>query len=155
MRVLVLHGPNLNLLGVREPGLYGARDLAAIDEELRALGADLGVEVSCRQTNHEGTLVDWIHEAAFPRDPADRFDAIVINPGAYTHTSLAIRDAIAAAGLPTIEVHLSNVYAREPFRRRSLIAAVCVGTIAGFGAGSYRLGVRAAVEYLRGRHTGC
>lgn len=152
MRVLVLHGPNLNLLSRREPAIYGARDLASIDEQLRAVGAELGVEVVCRQTNHEGTLVDWIHESANPPDPATpQFDAIVINPGAYTHTSIAIRDAIAAAGVPAVEVHLSNVHAREPFRRRSRIAPVCVGAISGFGAESYVLGLRAIVGYLRAR----
>lgn len=152
MRVLVLHGPSLNLLGQREPAIYGAADLASIDASLRELAGELGAAIECRQSNHEGALIDWIHEAAFPRDASTPpFDALMINPGAYTHTSIAIRDAIAATGLPTVEVHLSNVHAREAFRHRSRIAAVCVGQITGFGAGSYALGLRALVGYLRAR----
>jgi 3-dehydroquinate dehydratase-2 len=152
LRVLVLHGPSLNLLGVREPAIYGTRDLASIDDHLRAIAAELQIDLACRQTNHEGTYVDWIHEAAFPKKPGDaRFDGLVLNPGAYTHTSIAIRDAITAAGLPAVEVHLSNVHAREAFRRRSRIAPVCVGSICGFGSDSYALGLRALVGYVRAR----
>lgn len=152
MRIQVLHGPNLNLLGTREPDVYGSRDLGSIDRMLVDLARELSaapgeVELVCRQSNHEGALIDWIHE-----DPAA--DGIVINPGGYTHTSVAIRDAIAATKIPTIEVHLSNVHAREPFRRRSMIAPVCVGTIAGLGASSYALGLRAIVEYVRARRNG-
>lgn len=152
MRIQVLHGPNLNLLGTREPDVYGSRDLASIDRMLVDLARELSsapdeVEIVCRQSNHEGALIDSIHEHPTP-------DGIVINPGGYTHTSVAIRDAIAATKIPTIEVHLSNVHAREPFRRRSMIAPVCVGTIAGFGASSYALGLRAIVEYVRARRNG-
>lgn len=150
-RILVLHGPSLNLLGTREPAIYGAADLASIDDALRALATELGATVECRQSNHEGALIDWIHAAAHAGDPAARFDAILINPGAYTHTSIAIRDALAAVALPAVEVHLSNVHAREAFRRRSRIAPVCVGQIAGFGSESYALGLRALVGYVRGR----
>lgn len=151
MRVLVLHGPSLNLLGKREPSIYGHADLASIDASLGALAAELGVAIECRQSNHEGVLIDWIHEAAYPADPSAAFDALLVNPGAYTHTSIALRDAIAAAGLPTVEAHLSNVHAREAFRRRSRIAPVCLGQIAGFGPESYALGLRALVGYVRAR----
>ncbi|UJR81210.1 type II 3-dehydroquinate dehydratase [Sandaracinus amylolyticus] len=152
LRVLVLHGPSLNLLGKREPGVYGTRDLASIEQELVALGRDLGATIESRQSNHEGVLIDWIHDAGYPKDPSgSRVDGIVINPGAYTHTSIAIRDAIAATNLPVVEVHLSNVHAREPFRRRSMITPVCVGVIAGFGPHSYALGLRALVGYVRAR----
>ncbi len=154
MRILVVHGPSLNLLGAREPSIYGKDDLTSIDEALRAIAAELGVEIECRQSNHEGVLIDWIHGAAYPKEPTlPRADAIVINPGAYTHTSVAIRDAITAGGLPAVEVHLSNVHAREAFRRRSHIAPVCVGTITGFGSHSYVLGLRAIVGYVRARET--
>jgi len=144
LRVLVLHGPNLNLLGTREPDVYGAATLAEIDDELRRAAADAGVEIRAVQSNHEGVLIDAIHDAAAWAD------GILINPAAYTHTSVALRDAIRAVGLPTVEVHLSNVHARERFRRRSLIAPVCVGQIAGFGAASYRLGLTALLAHLRG-----
>ena len=144
MRVLVLHGPNLNLLGTREPGVYGKTTLGAIDRLLAALARELAITLEARQSNIEGELVTLIQQAR------GRFDGIVINPAAYTHTSVAIRDAIAAVALPTVEVHLSNVHAREEFRQRSLTAGVCVGVIAGFGADSYALGVRALVTHLRG-----
>ena len=139
-KILVLHGPNLNLLGTREPGVYGHTTLAGINEALFSLAAELSVEIRTVQSNSEGALVDAIQGAI-----AD-CDAILINPAAYTHTSVAIRDAIAATALPTVEVHLSNVHAREPFRSHSYIAPVAVGQICGFGAESYLLGLRALVS---------
>jgi 3-dehydroquinate dehydratase-2 len=141
-KVLVLHGPNLNLLGKREPKIYGRRSLEQIDKEIRSLAQELGVAVETRQSNSEGELVTWIQEAS------KSFGAIVINAGAYTHTSLAIHDALVAAGIPGIEVHLSNIYKREKIRRKSLIADAVVGQIAGFGLDSYLLGLRAAASYL-------
>lgn len=141
-KVLVLNGPNLNLLGKRQPDIYGRLTFDQINKKIRALAKELGVEVEIRQSNSEGELVNWIHEAAV------RFGAIVINPAAYTHSSIALRDAITATGLPAVEVHLSNIYAREEFRKHSYIAGAAVGQIAGFGVHSYLLGLRAAVEYL-------
>ena len=141
-RVLVLHGPNLNLLGKRQPEIYGRLTLEEINGKIRALAHELGVEVEIRQSNSEGELVTWIQESA------KEFGALVINAAAYTHTGVALRDALEAAGIPAIEVHLSNIYKREEFRRRSLIADAVVGQIAGFGVHSYLLGLRAAVEYL-------
>lgn len=147
MRVLVLHGPNLNLLGTRETEVYGTAALADIDAGIQALAAELGVAVECFQSNHEGVLIDRLHTAA------ERFDAVVFNPGAYTHYSIALRDAVASVALPVVEVHLSNVHRREEFRRRSVIAEVAAGQISGFGAFSYLLGLRAAVE-LAGKGAG-
>jgi 3-dehydroquinate dehydratase-2 len=144
-RVLVLHGPNLNLLGTREPEIYGRTTLAEIDAALAALAADLGADVDCRQSNHEGVLLDWIHEAR------GVFAGILVNPGAYTHTSLALADAVAGVALPTVEVHLSNVHAREPIRQRSFVGAKCLGSVSGFGANSYSLGLRALLDYLTAR----
>jgi 3-dehydroquinate dehydratase-2 len=141
-RVLVLNGPNLNLLGKRQPDIYGRLTLEQINKKVQALAKELGVEVDCRQSNSEGELVTWIQEA--PK----RYGAIVINPAAYTHSSVALRDAITAAGLPTVEVHISNIYKREEFRKHSYIAGAAVGQIAGFGVQSYLLGLRAAVEQL-------
>lgn len=141
--VLVMHGPNLNLLGRREPELYGEQTLAQIDAGLARLGAELGLTVECMQTNHEGTIVDWLHAASERSDVL----GVVLNAAAYTHTSIAIRDAIAGTRLPCVEVHLTNVHAREEMRHRSLLAPVCVGTIGGFGAESYALGIRALVGY--------
>jgi 3-dehydroquinate dehydratase-2 len=144
MRVLVVHGPNLNLLGTRDPAVYGTTTLAEIDAELARRAAARGATVTCVQSNLEGEIVDAIQGA---RGTAD---AIVINPGGYTHTSVAIRDAIEAVALPTIEVHLSNIHAREPFRHTSITAARCVGQICGFGAQSYYLGLDAALTIVEG-----
>jgi 3-dehydroquinate dehydratase-2 len=150
-RVLVLHGPNLNLLGTREPQIYGRTTLADIDADLRARGAELGLAVDCFQSNHEGELIDRIQAArgsAAGAETGAAAGAIIINPGGYTHTSVALRDALAAVGLPVIEVHLSNVAAREEFRHRSLIAPIAVGSIVGLGAIGYRLALDAAASLL-------
>lgn len=141
--VLILHGPNLNLLGTREPDVYGRLTMEEINQRLEALGEELGVEVRSQQSNSEGGLIDALQDA---REWAS---GVVFNPGGYTHTSVAIRDAVTASALPVVEVHLSNVHAREDFRRRSLIAPVCAGTIAGFGWQSYALGLRALVSLIR------
>jgi len=140
--ILVLHGPNLNLLGLREPDVYGKDTLADVNAQLEALSRELGVSVACRQSNHEGELIDWVHEAR------ERFDGVIINPAGYTHTSVALRDAIAACDKPCVEVHLSNVYKREAFRHVSLTAPVCVGAIMGFGLQGYLLGLRALAARL-------
>jgi len=140
MKVLFLNGPNLNLLGQREPGIYGRATLADIEAGVRKRAKPHKAKVDFRQSNHEGELVTWIQEAK------GKFDVIVLNAAALTHTSVALRDAIAAVGIPTIEIHLSNTSARESFRQKSLIAPVCVGQIAGFGANSYYLAVDAAVS---------
>jgi 3-dehydroquinate dehydratase II len=141
--VLVLHGPNLNLLGLREPGVYGKTTLAQIDQSLKTDAAKLQVDIACLQSNHEGALVDAIHNAR------ELYSGILINPGAYTHTSVAIRDALAGVMIPTVEVHLSNIYTREEFRHHSYIAPVAIGQISGFGADSYRLGLQALINYLK------
>ncbi|MCC6622998.1 MAG: type II 3-dehydroquinate dehydratase [Deltaproteobacteria bacterium] len=146
LSIKVVHGPNLNLLGTREPGIYGHATLADIDRGLAALGAELGVAVSALQSNHEGALVDAIQACR-----ADGTHGLVLNPGAYTHTSIAIRDALAAVGLPAVEVHLSNVHAREAFRHHSTIADLVVGRVMGFGPESYLLGLRGLVAHLRAR----
>lgn len=143
LSVLVLHGPNLNLLGQREPGIYGSITLDEINRLLEEEGQKLQAKISVMQSNHEGVLVDAIQAAS------GEHQGILINAGAYTHTSVAIRDAIAAVNMPTVEVHLSNIYQREAFRHHSYIAAVAIGQISGFGAESYRLGLQALVHYLR------
>ncbi len=142
MKILVLHGPNLNLLGTREPEIYGSFTLADINAKLVELAGEQHAELVCKQSNHEGDLIDALHDA---RTWAD---GVVFNPGAYTHTSIALRDAIGAIGIPVIEVHLSNVYAREEFRHVSMISAVCRGKITGLGWRSYTLGLRALQELL-------
>lgn len=144
VHVLVVHGPNLNLLGKREPDIYGTTTLSEIDEALRKAASARDAEIRAIQSNCEGELIDGIHEAV------GWADGIVINPAAYTHTSVALRDAIAAVGLPAVEVHLANVHAREDFRRRSLIAPVCLGQIVGFGLRSYLLGLASVVDHVRG-----
>lgn len=141
-KVLVLNGPNLNLLGKRQPEIYGRLSLDRINKKIQTLAEELGVVVEIRQSNSEGDLVSWIQEA--PR----QFGAIVINPAAYTHSSVALRDAITAAGIPTVEVHISNIYKREDFRKHSYIAGAAIGQITGFGVNSYLLGLRAAVDCL-------
>lgn len=138
--ILVIHGPNLNLLGTREPHIYGHTSLADVNDQLRLQGQAAGARVLCHQSNHEGTLIDLIQQA---RETAD---AIVLNAGGYTHTSVAIRDAVVGCGVPTIEVHLSNLAAREEFRHRSFLTAVCAGQIAGFGTYSYVLALEAALH---------
>ena len=144
MKILFLNGPNLNLLGRREPQVYGRTTLKEIESKVRKKAAQLKAAIDFRQTNLEGELVTWIQEAP------GRFDVIVLNAAAYTHTSVAIRDAVSAAGVPTIEIHLSNIHAREKFRHKSLIAPVCVGQIAGFGPNSYILALEASVN-INGR----
>jgi len=144
-RILLLHGPNLNMLGKREPAIYGRQTLDDIVAAARAVASELGIEIASYQSNVEGDLVTRIQQAA------NQYDAIVFNPGAYTHTSIALRDAVLGAGVPVIEVHLSNVNKREKFRRHSFLADVVEGQVIGFGAESYLLGLRAAVTILRSR----
>ena len=144
--ILVLHGPNLNLLGQRETSVYGRLTLAEVDAAIAQHAAARGVKVECRQSNHEGALVDAIQQAA-----DQGFAAVVLNPGAFTHYSYALRDAIAAVAVPVVEIHLSNIHAREPFRQRSVTAPACRGQISGFGPQSYLLGLDAALACLAGR----
>jgi 3-dehydroquinate dehydratase II len=144
IRVLVLSGPNLDMLGTREPGVYGTGTLADIETEVAALAADLGVDVSFGQSNHEGELVEAIHGVP------GSFGGVVFNPGALTHYSYALRDAVAACGVPVVEVHMSNITARESFRRESVIAPACTGQVSGFGPASYLLGLRAVAGVVGG-----
>ena len=143
--ILVLHGPNLNLLGLREPGIYGSVTLDNINRLLKQEAEAIGVKISISQSNHEGVLVDLIHSSS------EQHQGILINAGAYTHTSVAIRDAISGINIPTVEVHLSNIYSREEFRHHSFIAPVAIGQISGFGSQSYLLGLKAIVNYLKNR----
>jgi 3-dehydroquinate dehydratase-2 len=143
MKILILHGPNLNLLGTREPEIYGAMTLDDINHKMIELGKELGAEIKCLQSNHEGALIDALHDARIWAN------GVVFNPGGYTHTSVALRDAISAIQIPVIEVHLSNVYAREEFRHRSLVSAVCKGKVSGFGWRSYELGLRGLIDIIR------
>ncbi len=143
IRILILHGPNLNLLGQREPEVYGRQTLAEINESLSLLGGELGVLVENFQSNHEGALIDRMHSAN-----SDDFAGIIINPGGLTHSSVALRDAISSIVLPVIEVHLTNIHARESFRQHSYVAGVVVGQISGFGAMSYQLALRGLVAHL-------
>ena len=142
--VLVLNGPNLNMLGKREPSIYGATTLADVEAMCRDVGRGLNLDVDCRQSNHEGYLIDWCHEAR------EAFDGIVINAGGFTHTSVALRDALSASEVPVIEVHISNIHAREAFRHTSMIAPVAVGMICGLGPIGYRLALEAMAEILEG-----
>ncbi|MBX3304330.1 MAG: type II 3-dehydroquinate dehydratase [Nitrospira sp.] len=144
LRILVLHGPNLNLLGNREESIYGTETLAMIDSSLNKLSVELGVELVIHQSNLEGELVNWIQEARHG------YHGIIINPAAYTHTSVAIRDALAAVNLPTVEVHLSNIYRREEFRQHSYVSGVALGQISGFGSDGYRLALRGLCEHISG-----
>lgn len=143
MKILILHGPNLNLLGTREPEIYGSMTLVDINQKMVALGTELNAEITCLQSNHEGALIDALQDA---RAWAN---GVVFNPGGYTHTSVALRDAISAIVIPVIEVHLSNVYAREDFRHTSLVSAVCKGKVTGFGWHSYELGLRGLVDIIK------
>jgi 3-dehydroquinate dehydratase-2 len=145
MKILVIHGPNLNLLGTRESDIYGLKTLEDINSSLKSLSSELGVEIEIRQSNHEGEIVDAIQKSG-------DFNALLINPAAYTHTSVAIRDAIAAVQIPAVEIHLSNIYKREEFRHKSLISPVAFGQISGFGPESYNLGLRAAVSIANAKN---
>lgn len=142
-RILVVNGPNLNLLGKREPGVYGAQTLEGVETTIMQLADELGVEVAFFQSNHEGAIIDRLHGAI------NDVDGVVINPGALTHYSYALRDAIAAIGMPVVEVHISNVHGRESFREHSVTASVCAGQVSGFGVASYGVGLRALVEIVR------
>lgn len=143
MKLLIINGPNLNMLGTREPETYGTTTLAVIEKELYAYSFELGIDIQTFQSNSEGEIIDKIQQAL------GNFDGILINPGAYTHTSIAIRDAISSVNLPCIEVHMTNIYKREEFRHKSFITPVCVGSIIGFGQNVYKLGLKALYDYLQ------
>lgn len=145
MKILILNGPNINLLGTREPEIYGSLTLDKINAKLQYYAAAKGIEIETYQSNIEGEIVDKIQSVK------DSFDGIVINPAAYTHTSVAIRDAISAVSLPAVEVHISNIHSREEFRKNSLIAPVCIGQISGFGADSYKLGLQGLIDFLNNK----
>lgn len=145
MKILILNGPNINLLGTREPEIYGSLTLDKINEQLQNYAAVKGIEIETYQSNIEGEIIDKIQSVK------DSFDGIVINPAAYTHTSVAIRDAISAVSLPAVEVHISNIHSREEFRKNSLIAPVCIGQISGFGADSYKLGLQGLIDFLNNK----
>lgn len=149
MKLLVVSGPNLQRLGLREPEIYGKTTLPELHNSLVSEGKEMGVEVVCRQSNSEGELVTWIGEAG-----ADGFSGVVFNPGAYTHTSYALYDAVRASGIPVVEVHISNPEAREAFRHTSVVAAACLGKVAGFGVRSYSIGLRGLVESIRAANPG-
>lgn len=142
LRLLVIHGPNINMLGTREPGIYGTATIDEINSQIQSHAEEKGVEISIHQSNSEGAIIDIMHEHA-------DFDGLVINPAAYTHTSIAIYDAILACGIPAVEVHISNIHAREEFRKTSLIAPACVGQVAGFGGYSYVIGIDALLHYIQ------
>lgn len=142
MKILVINGVNMNMLGLREPEKYGTMTLKDLEKELYAFSFELGIDIETFQSNFEGEIVEKIHSAK------DNFDGIIINAGAYTHTSIAIRDAIASINIPTAEIHMTNIYKREEFRHHSYIAPVCIGQISGFGVNSYKLGLKAIVDYL-------
>lgn len=147
LHILVINGPNLQLLGIRDPAMYGSHTLEDLEAEVSRAAAAIGVATTCRQSNHEGVLLDWIAEAR------GVFDGLIINPGAYTHTSLALGDAIAGVGIPAVEVHLTNVYAREAFRHNSYVVPACVGQICGFGIAGYEWALRALVHWLKNSKT--
>lgn len=142
MKILIINGVNMNMLGLREPEKYGSMTLKDLEKDLYAYSFELGIDIETFQSNFEGEIVEKIHEAK------ESFDGIVINAGAYTHTSIAIRDAISAVNIPTVEVHMTNIYKREEFRHHSYLSSVCIGQIAGFGVNSYKLGAKAVVDYL-------
>ncbi len=142
MKILIINGVNMNMLGLRETEKYGTMTLKDLEKELYAFSFEIGIDIETFQSNFEGEIVEKIHQTK------DNFDGIVINAGAYTHTSVAIRDAISAVNLPTVEVHMTNIYKREEFRHHSYIAPVCIGQISGFGINSYKLGLKAVVDYL-------
>ncbi len=148
LRILVMHGPNLNLLGTREPDHYGLKNLADINESLIAIGDQMGCEITTFQSNHEGELVERIHQAA-----SEHLDGIVINPAAYTHTSVALRDAMLGCHIPFVELHLSNIYRREEFRHHSMLADIATGIVSGFGSASYALALTGLVEHLRSNNS--
>ena len=144
MKIIVINGPNLNMLGIREPEKYGSTTLIEIEKELYAYSFELGIDIETFQSNCEGEIIDKIQQAL------NNVDGILINPGGYTHTSIAIRDAISSVNLPCVEVHMTNIHAREEFRQKSLLAPVCIGQIAGFGKNSYKLGLKALSESVKG-----